>query len=95
MNMADITDMNQLKLAAARKAMNGLDVVKDAREILRLYSKCGFSLDDDRILPLVGIESETDDLDLSGIDQKLSAWIHENYNPVLAAAKSYVEEILQ
>jgi hypothetical protein len=93
--MTDFAERDQLKLAISRITTNGIDVVKDTREILHLYNKCGFSLDDDRILPLIGIESETDDIDLDTIDKNLSNWIHENYNSVLSDAKLYIEEILR
>jgi hypothetical protein len=43
---------------------NGRDMIKLSREILHAYSSMGLSIDDDEVEGILGIESETDTMDL-------------------------------
>jgi hypothetical protein len=53
-----------LKCLLNDAAVSGKDIVERTRKIVRAYSLCGFSIDDPELESLIGIESETDTMDL-------------------------------
>jgi hypothetical protein len=66
-NRLDIND-DQIDQLLSQPISNGRDMVFLCRKILRIYSALGLSIDDLEIENIVGIESETDTIDINSHD---------------------------
>lgn len=58
---------------------DGRDVVITTRKIIRNYIDSGYSADDDIISNLIGIDSETDDLNIDRLNDREASAIFEIY----------------